>query len=175
MKIVSKEEVYKAKYFRITKTVGEKNGNTFTKEFIERNPAVFILPVASDGMLHMIYQHRDAFDKTLLEVIAGTMEAGSDPLETAKRELREETGLSAKNWVQIAHWELSVNMNSPIYVFVATELTEGSAQPDDDEEISRVTMSLDEAVEKVVSGEIIAASHAAALLLYKTLREEGKL
>ncbi|MGI8419947.1 MAG: NUDIX domain-containing protein [Candidatus Levyibacteriota bacterium] len=175
MKVISKQEVYKAKYFRITKVELEKNGKKFTKEFIERNSTVFILPIAADGTLHMISQHRDAFNKTLLEVVAGTMEEGADPLETAKRELSEETGLTAKNWKQIAQWELSVNMNSPMYVFVATDLKEGEAHLDEDEEITNVTLSLDEAIKKVVSGEIIASSHVACLLLYRMLREEGML
>ncbi|MGH7203672.1 MAG: NUDIX domain-containing protein [Candidatus Levyibacteriota bacterium] len=175
MKIISKQEVYKAKYFKIVKVVLEKNGKKFTKEFIERNSTVFILPIAEDGTLHMIYQQRDAFNKTLLEVVAGTMEEEGDPLETAKRELSEEAGLTAKNWKQIAQWELSVNMNSSMYVFVATDLKEGEAHPDEDEEITRVTLSLEEAIKKVVSGEIMVSSHVACLLLYKTLREEGKL
>lgn len=175
MKIISSEETYRAKYFKINKTVLERNGKTFEKDFLIRNAAVFILPIAEDGRIHMITQHRDAFDKTLLEVIAGTMEEGGDPLETAKRELKEEAGLTARNWKQIASWELSVNMNSPQFIFVATDLQEGEATPDEDEEIAPVLLSLDEAIQKIISGEIIASTQIASLLLYKTLLEEKKL
>ncbi len=175
MKIISKEEAYRAKYFRINKVILEKHGKTFTKEFIERNSAVFILPIYPDGKLHIISQHRDAFNKTLLEVVAGTMEEDGEPMATAQRELQEETGLTAKSWKQIAEWEASVNMNSKIYVFVATDLSEGEAHPDEDEEISQIQMTLDEAVDNVISGKIVAASHSATILLYKELLEQGKL
>lgn len=175
MKIVLQEEVYRAKYFRIEKVELEKNGKRFTKEFIKRNTAIHILPITPDGKVYLLKQHRDAFNKTLLEIVAGTMEEGGDPLETAKRELKEETGITAKHWKQIMQWELSVNMNSPIYVFVATELEVGEAHPDEDEEITPIIMTLDEAIQKVFSGEIVGASHAASLLLYKQLLTEGKI
>lgn len=164
--------VYQAKYFRITQREIQRKGKTFTKDFIERNPSVFILPINDNGEIYVESQYRDAFGKTILEVVAGNMEEHADPLETAKRELLEETGLTAKEWKQIATWELSVNMNSPLYVFVAQNITEGRPVPDDDEEIEIIKMPFEEAVQKAVAGEFIASVHVAAILLYDKLRKK---
>ena len=66
-------------------------------------------------------------------------------------------------------------MNSKQYIFVATGLTKGSSQLDADEEITVITMPFEEALEKVMTGEIIASTHIAAILFYDKLRKEGKL
>lgn len=175
MKIRSKEEVYTAKYFHIDRIAFERKRKSYVKDFIVRSPTVYILPIEPNGDIHMLLQHRDAFNKTILEIVAGTMEDGGYPLESAKRELHEETGLTAKTWKQIATWELSVNMNSPIYLFVATDLQKGEAHPDGDEEIQNITMPFSDVLDKIASGEIIAAPHVAALLLYKQLKDGGSI
>jgi ADP-ribose pyrophosphatase len=172
---LSSKTVYQAKYFRIVQKQIERKGKTITKDFIERNATVSILPISETGEIYLEKQFRDAFGKDVLEIVAGNMENGDNPLESAKRELQEETGLQAAHWQQIANWELSVNMNSTQFVFVATGLTEGQPDTDDDEEITVIKMPLAEAVEKAASGEFIASSHVAALLLYDKLKKEGKL
>ena len=132
---------------------------------------VLILPINDKDEIYLELQYRDAFDKTLLEIVAGNIEHDADPLESAKRELLEETGLKADNWRKLATLELSVNMNSPLHIFLATGLTEEKAQLNDDEVIEIVKMPFDEAVKKAVSGEFISAGQVAALLLYNSLRK----
>lgn len=173
MGVLSTKTVYKAKYFSIIQKEIERNGKRFTKDFIERNSVVSILPLTDQGELYLEKQYRDAFGKEILEIVAGTMDNDDNPLEAAKRELQEETGLTATTWKQLATWELSVNMNSKQYIFVATGLSEGKSQLDDDEEITLVKISFEQAVEKVISGEICASVHAAAILLYDKLKKEG--
>src|SRR4029078_2395104 len=129
------------------------------------------LPITDTGEIYLESQYRDSFGKHLLEVVAGNMEENGDPLETAKRELVEETGLTASHWIQIAKWELSVNMNSPIYVFAATGLTVGKPQHDIDEVIDIIKMPYTEAVKKALTGELVASAHVAAILLYDTIRK----
>src|SRR5207249_891280 len=101
--------------FRIIQKQIERNGKTFTKDFIERSSVVSILPITDNGEVYLERQFRDAFGKEILEIVAGTMENDDNPLESAKRELQEETGLTATEWKQLASWELSVNMNSKQY------------------------------------------------------------
>lgn len=173
--VISEETVYQAKYFRVVRKVIERNGKQFTKDFIQRNTVVYILPVTEQGEIYLERQYRDAFGKEGLEIVAGTIENDDDPLESAKRELKEETGLTAKKWNQISVNELSVNLNSKQYIYVATNLTEGQADPDEDEEIKLIKMPFSEAVEKVLSGEIYSATHIAAILLYDKLKSQGKL
>lgn len=174
-KILSDKTVYQAKYFRIARKEIQRKGKTFTKDFIERSSVVSILPINDKGEIYLEKQYRDAFGKELLEIVAGTMENDDDPLESAKRELKEETGLTATEWKLLATWELSVNMNSPQYIFLATGLTQGESALDEDEEIEVVTMPFEQALEKITSGEIIASNHVAALLLYDKLKKEGNL
>lgn len=173
-KTLSEEIVYQAKYFRIKRKAIARNGKTFTKEFIERNSVVTILPITDQGEIYLEKQFRDAFGKHLIEVVAGNMENEGDPLETAKRELKEETGLTAKDWKLLATWELSVNMNSKHYVFVARGLTEGQPELDDDEDIELIKIPFEEALQKVLNGEIFASVHVAAILLYDTLNYKGQ-
>ena len=113
--------------------------------------------------------------KVALEVVAGTIEDNGNPLETAKRELKEETGLTAKNWKFLGKIHMSANMSAVAHIFIARELTQGKPQLDDDEEISVVKMPFEEAVEKVISGEIDIASNIAAILLFDKLRKESKI
>jgi ADP-ribose pyrophosphatase len=172
---LSSKTVYQAKYFHITQKQIERNGKTFTKDFIERNPSVLVLPINDQEEFYLESQFRDAFGKTLLEVVSGNMEHEGNPLETAKRELLEEAGLTAAIWEQIAKWELSVNMNAPLYIFAAKGITEGKQQLDNDEVIDIIKMPFEEAVQKAVSGEILASAHIAAILLYDKLKNEGKV
>jgi ADP-ribose pyrophosphatase len=172
---LSSKTVYQAKYFRIVQKQIERNGKTFTKDFIERSSVVSILPITDQGEIYLEKQYRDAFGKEILEIVAGTMENDDNPLESAKRELQEETGLTAANWKQIASWELSVNMLAKQYIFVATGITEGPSHLDEDEQIDVIKMPFEEAVEKAVSGEIIATTHIAAILLYDKLKKDGKI
>jgi ADP-ribose pyrophosphatase len=175
MKILTTTAVYTSRYFQIIKHKIERNGNTFTKDFIVRNPTVHIIPYTSNNDIYMESQFRDALGGLALEVVAGTIEEGGDPLETAKRELHEETGLSAKTWKKIAEWDLSVNMQAKIHVYAATDLEEGKAHLDDEEEIETIKMPLDKIMDKIKTGELTAASHIASLYLFKQLREEGTL
>ena len=172
---VSSEIVYQAKYFRITKKEIERNGKKFTKDFIERAPAVLIIPYTESGEVYLEYQYRDALQKSVFEIVAGNIEENAAPLESAKRELQEETGLTAKKWSKIATWDLSVNMVAKIHVFAATELQEGKPNLNEDEEIETVKLSFEEVLGKIDRSEIPAASHIAALLLFEKLQKAGKL
>lgn len=174
--ILDEKIVFKSKFFRIKQITVARNGKTFTKDVVERNPVVFILPVTENNEIYLVSQHRDALQRVLLEVVAGTMDRESeDPLETAKRELQEETGLTATNWEQLNTWELSANMSAPIHVFLARGLTKGEAHNDEDEDITVVKMPLEEAVTKAMNGDIEAASHVGAIFMLEKLIRDDKL
>lgn len=175
-KIVAKKEILKSKHFRVDHITVERNGKIFEKDLVERIPVVLILPYTKDNEVYLESQYRDALEKTSLEVVAGSMDhPDEDPLVTAKRELEEETGLTAATWKSLGVWNLSVNMKAKIHLFLATDLTEGKPHLDDDEIIDVVKMPLTKALAKIESGEITAASHIALLLLFDRLRKEGKV
>jgi ADP-ribose pyrophosphatase len=175
MKILSTQIVFTSKYFKVRRNHIERDGKEFTKEIIERNATVIILPYTENNDVYIESQFRDALGKKIFEMVGGTIEEGGDPLETAKRELLEETGLSAKNWKKLAEWNLSPNINAKIYFYAATELQEGKQQTDIDEEITVLKMPFAEVLKKIETEEIYIAAHISAFLLFDRWQKEGKL
>jgi len=171
----SKKTVYQSKFFSINQVAVEHNGKKFTKDIIEKRDVVLILPLNHKDEISLVSQHRDAMDKTLLEVVAGQMDPGEDPMTAAKRELREETGLQADNWKHLATWYQSANMIGRYFVFAATSLHQGESAQDEDENITVVTLPFVQVLEKVLQGEIDVSSNVAALLLLDKLKREQKL
>ncbi len=174
-KIISKENVFKSKYFRIDKTVIERDGKKFTKDIMSRKSIVIVLPISNSNEIYLVSQFRDSLQKTLLETVAGHVEDGLSVLENAKKELREEAGLVARNWKQIGEFYVSASMSGSVTVFVATDLTERMPEPEEDEDIEVVKIPFEDALLKIESGEISVSSNIAAILLFDKLRKEGKI
>ncbi len=175
-KYLSKKTIFQSKYFQVNKLEIERNGKTFSKDIIERNAAAFILPMTEDNEIYLVSQYRDAHRKVLLEIVAGTIDAGETiPLEAAKRELAEEAGLTATEWKQLAVFENSANMKSTVYVFLAKGLSQSAQNQDDDEDITVVKLPFSEVLEKIENGEISISSNIAAFLLFDKLQKAGKV
>ncbi len=174
-KVISKETLFKSKFFKVDQIVIDRDGKRFTKDFVERRDVVFILPLTEQNEIYLVSQYRDAMQKVLLETIAGQMDEDEDPLDAAKRELREEAGIHASQWKLLATWHLSANMVGRGYIFLATGLTQGESSPDDDEDLEVVKMPFREAVGKVLSGEIAVMSSAAGILLLDRMKKEGSI
>jgi ADP-ribose pyrophosphatase len=174
-KETSRETVFQSKHFRVDRVTIERNGRTFVKDFIERVSSVHIIPYTKDDELYLEWQYRDLLKKVSLEVIGGKMREGDEPLEAAKRELHEETGLTANNWKKIGVLNLSGNIKQAIYVFAATDIEEGEKNLDEDELIETVKIPLNEVVYRMQNGEMSDSSHIASIFLFKHLREEGKI
>lgn len=171
-KIIKQDILLRSKNFTVTKKQFERDNKVYTKDIIERDDVVVILPLNEKNELYLISQYRDAFEKTLLEVVAGTRDDISfSPLDTAKRELQEEAGLTAKKWIHLGTFYSSASIIGNIYVFLAEELTEGEQQLDEDEEISLVKVPFSEAVKKAIGGEIPVGMHVGAILLLDKVRQ----
>lgn len=173
--ILSTKTVFQSKTFKVDQVEIERNGKVFRKDIISRDPHVVILPLTDENEIYMIEQFRDVYKKTLLELAAGYIEKDEDPLVGAKRELQEETGLTAKQWQHVTTINTSANMHSTIHIFLAKDLTLGTAQQEEDEDISLIKMPLEEAVKKVLDGEIFISAYIAAILLLDKLKREGKI
>lgn len=173
-KILSKETVFKSKYFKIENRTIEENGKTFNKDYVIKTRAVYIIPLDENGEIYFAKQFRSALEKTTLELFAGHMQEGEDPLEAAKRELSEESGLIAKNWKHLARWNVSASMVAVIDIFVATELTKGELSQEEDENVETIKLDLNSALERIENGEIDTTPHVAAILLFDRLKKEGK-
>ena len=141
------------------------NGNKGVREVIRHPGAVCVIPVTEDGEVIFVNQFRYAFNKVTLEVPAGKLEKGEDPLEAAMRELSEETGLSARNVVYLGElYTTPALIDEVIHMYLATDLVEGEQHLDEDEFINTLKMPLSEAVEKVMNGEIKDAKTQTILL-----------
>ncbi len=173
-KILSTKTVYTSRYFKVLQKLIKRNGKTFTKDIIHRNASVLIIPYVNNE-IYIESNYRDALEKMNLEIVQGTIEEGDDPFETAKRELQEEVGLTAKKWDKLAVWNLAGNMDITLHLFAATDLEEGEQQLDFEEDIEIQKIPLEKILGKIENGEFTTATHIAALLLFDKLRKEGKL
>jgi ADP-ribose pyrophosphatase len=174
-KILSSKNVFQSKFFRVIRAEIERNGKRFTKDLLERNDTVVILPITNSGEIYMIMQYRDSYGKSFIELPAGNMEHNDSPLESAKRELNEETGLTANNWQHIATFITSANIKGLVHVFTASDLEKGQQALEEDEEIKILKVPINEAIRKIETGEIQATAFVSALLLFDKLRKEGKI
>lgn len=131
------------------------NGKKGVREIIRHPGAVCVLPITEEGNVIFVNQFRYAFNKVTLEAPAGKLDKGEEPLEAAKRELREETGLSANKIVYLGEmYTTPALIDEIIHLYLATDLVSGEQDLDEDEFINVSEMKLSEAVEKVMNGEI---------------------
>jgi len=144
-------------------------GRVAAREVVEHPGAVAIVPLDDERRVFLIHQYRHPLGRALWELPAGLLDAaGEEPVETARRELAEEVGIAATDWSVLLEVAASPGFSDEsVRVFLARGLS-GVTRPDgaDDEEadleIHRVP--LDEAVRRVLSGEIVNSSTAAGLL-----------
>jgi ADP-ribose pyrophosphatase len=109
------------------------------REIVEHPGAVAIVAIDRDGMLTLVRQRREAVRKQLLELPAGTLEKGESPLDCARRELVEETGLTGGSWRERAIFYTTPGFcRELMHLFVAEELDPGTSRPEDDEELELV-------------------------------------
>ncbi|MFN2496666.1 MAG: NUDIX domain-containing protein [Pseudonocardiaceae bacterium] len=144
-------------------------GRTAVREVIEHAGAVAVLPLDDDGSVVMVDQYRHAVGHRLRELPAGLLDtAGEDPLTTARRELREETGYTARDWAVLVDVVPSPGFSDEaVRVFLGCGLTEVGRPPGDDDEeadLDVVRLPLIEAVRQVLAGEIVNAATVAGLL-----------
>jgi ADP-ribose pyrophosphatase len=131
------------------------NGKKSVREVIRHPGAVCVLPLTEQGEIIFVNQFRYALGKVTLEVPAGKLEKGEDPMVAAMRELSEETGLDAKNVVPMGElYTTPALIDEIIYMYIATDLYQGEKHPDEDEFVDTVKIPLEKAVEMVMNGEI---------------------
>ena len=137
----------------------DPTGARFSRTFVESPGVVVIAAVDSETRLVLVRQYRPALDETLWELPAGMRDVeGEAPIDCARRELLEETGYRAHSWQSIGRIAQSPgSSNSMAELFVAQDLQTGNTQPHGpEEEFSSVHLvSLDEAVEMVMRGDIV--------------------
>lgn len=153
------------------------DGKTAGREVVEHPGGVCVAAVDSDDNLLLVKQFRYPYREEILEIPAGKRDkAGDDdPLTCGKRELKEETGYTAKDYISLGElYPTPGYCNEVIYMFAAKNLTAGEQCPDEDEFLDVVKVPFEKAVEMVLSGEIKDAKTQTAILKLKILKEKGK-
>lgn len=176
--IIGEESLFEGRLVKVHKLdVTLPGGKPALREVVRHPGASAVVPVDDEGMVTMVKQFRAAVGKVLLEIPAGKLDyKGEDRLEAARRELREETGLTAANWVHLADITTTPGFcDELISLYLATGLTSGETDPDEDEFLNVVKVPLDELIAMAVRGEIGDSKTLIGLLLAeKRLRGEAE-
>ncbi|MBD3174878.1 MAG: NUDIX domain-containing protein [Armatimonadia bacterium] len=142
------------------------NGRETVREVVDHPGAVAIVPLHSDGTITFVRQWRQAAEKVLLELPAGTLEAGEDPADCARREMAEEVGLECRDLRHLFSSFLAPGYSSELlHTFLATGLTEVPSQLEWDEALEPLRLPLAEAQRMVLEGELQDAKTICGILL----------
>jgi ADP-ribose pyrophosphatase len=151
----------------VEKTVSRADGSPASCQFVRHGGSVAILPILDDGRVCLIKSRRLTVDETLIEVPAGTREPKEPPLDTARRELAEETGFRAGRFEELVSYFPSPGILSErMWIFIARELSAGEPAREANEEIENLIVSWDEAFQMLDRGEIRDGKTIIALLTF---------
>jgi len=145
--------MYEGRFRAVRDTVEYPNGKVIAHETITHPGAVVILPVSNDGGLLLVEQYRHSIASMLLEFPAGTLEAGEEPRLCAERELAEEAGFAANEWISLGVLYPAPGFCDELqHLFLARGLSTSYAKPDDDEIITLHPMSIKDFEKAIASG-----------------------
>ncbi|MCE3279768.1 MAG: mismatch repair protein MutT [Bacteroidetes bacterium] len=175
---LSSESVYESPWIGLTKHyVLNPNGNPATYSVVHfKNLAIGILPLDKDYNTYIVGQFRFPINQYSWEMPEGGGHLDVAPLESAKRELHEETGIKAAKWTKIQEMHLSNSVSDEFCIlYVAQDLSYGEAEPEDDEKLEVRKLHFDELYKMVQNGEVTDSMTVAGVLKAKLLMLEGKL
>ena len=143
------------------------NGSLARRECARHIGASAIVPVDNEGNVYLVKQFRACIDQVLLEIPAGKLDfKGEDRLEAAKRELREETGLTAGSWTFLTDIFTSPGFSDEkISLYLARDLSAGESSPDDDEFLNLVKLPMTDVLAMIARGEVNDAKTISAVLM----------
>lgn len=165
-KTISSKEIFSGKVIRVCHDdVILENGKSAKREVVYHNGGVCVLPLSESGEVLFVRQFRYPYKQEVLELPAGKLEKGEDPLESGKRELLEEVGATAKKITFLGELFPSPGYCGEIIsMYLAEELVFSQQSLDEDEFLDIVKIPLDEAVKMVMENKIPDAKTQTALL-----------
>jgi len=168
--LVEKQVVYEGRKIRLEvhHLDDERSGKRLRREVVVHPGAVVVLGFLPDGRLLLIRNHRYSVGQTLIELPAGTLEKGEDPMNCAGRELLEETGYLAGRMKRIASFFASPGvLTEKMHLFAAYDLTHQGQALEAGEQIEVLPTSMEQAIEMIRSGQIEDSKTIASVLMYE--------
>ena len=155
-KRIDRKEVYKGKIFNVVEdTIEFENGTTAKWDLVLHNGASAIVPLTEKNEVILVKQYRNAEDGDVLEIPAGKLEKGEDPLVCATREIEEEIGYKAGKIEKICSMYTAVGFsNEKLHLYMATELIESQQNLDEDEYIQIEKYPIEDAIQMIFTGQI---------------------
>jgi ADP-ribose pyrophosphatase len=175
-RVVDKQIIFVGKRVRMeVHTVeNDETGARHAREVVLHPGAVVILPIMPDGQILLIRNRRYTVGERLVELPAGTLEPGEEPMNCAGRELVEETGYLAGRIKALNNFFTSPGvLSEKIYAFAAYDLEQAHVNPDEGEEIELLPTPFDEAIEMIRDGRIHDGKTIATLLTYDRFFKAG--
>ena len=165
--LIDSERIFDGRIFTIRRdNLRTPDGRTTKFDIVEHHGSVVIVPVDEEGNLLLVRQYRHAAVDNLLELPAGVLELNEEPALSAARELREETGMAAKNLVELGKFYLAPGYSTELMtVFLATNLYVNPLDPDADEFLEVEKIPLAKALSIAEAGKMPDAKTLAALLM----------
>lgn len=154
--VLSSETAWSGKIFDVEcLEVKLPNGRVSRRDVVRHHGAVAIVALTESGKIALVRQYRTALDRVTVEIPAGKLEPGEDPLDCAKRELKEETGFVAERIAYLTTIASSCGFSDElIHLYLATQLSFEGATPDEDEFLNVDLVDVQELVDAVLDGKI---------------------
>lgn len=175
--ITGEQNIYDNPWIRLTeyKVIDPSGGNGIYGKVHFKNVAVGVIPIDHENHTWLVGQFRFPLQQYSWEIPEGGAPVGTDPLLSARRELKEETGLRANHWEEFLTMHLSNSVADELaIVYLATELEEGTATPEDTEQLQIKRLPLETVFDMVAKGEITDAISVAALLKLELRWQQSK-
>lgn len=155
MELLSSQTIYKGRIFDIRIDEIREGDVEYKREIVVHKGSAVIVPVFADGTVALVRQYRHAAGEYLLEIPAGTLDGGEDPMAGAVRELEEEIGVRAAHVQKLTEFYVSPGfLTEKMHVFLATELTETSQKLESDEILTIERHSFEKLDEMIANGHI---------------------
>lgn len=177
-KILSEKPIYDNPWINVTEynVLNPKGNHGIYGKVSFKNRAVGVVAMDEEWNVYLVGQFRFTLNQYSWELPEGGSPFSESLLDTAKRELAEETGIKANKWEHLLDMHLSNSVTDEFgTLYLATNLEYGEAEPEDTEELMVKKLHLDKAIEMIYSGEITDSLTIAGLLRTKLLSLERKI